>query len=82
MPDRQMPGERIQGGLVEYLADQPHVLEDHDAAPIRYRHTGRFLAAMLQSEHAVIGELGDHLARCEDPEYATLLARIIPLRPM
>lgn len=35
MPDGQMPGRcRTQRGLVEDLADQAHVLEDHDAFAI------------------------------------------------
>ena len=70
MADREVALERLEGGLVEDLGDQAHVLVDQDLAAVADRDAGRLLAAVLQGVEAEVGELGDVLARGPDPEDA------------
>src|SRR5690242_21855984 len=44
--------ERVEGGLVEDLRDQPHVLVDQDLAAVADRDPGRLLAAVLERVEA------------------------------
>jgi hypothetical protein len=73
VPDGQVTGHAGQGALVEDLRDQPEVLEDQDGAAVADRHAGGLLAAVLQGVEAVVGEVGDVLARRPDAEDAALL---------
>ena len=59
--------------LVEDLADQPEVLEDHDLATVADGHARGLLAAVLQGEEPEVGELRDLLAGRPDAEDAALL---------
>ena len=63
-----------QGLLVEHLGDQAEVLEHEHLGAVGDGDARGFLAAVLQCVQAVVGELGDFLARGPDPEYATLFA--------
>ena len=63
--------QRVEGGLVEDLTHQAHVLEDHDPAAIAHGDTGGLLAAVLQRIQAEVGELGDILVRRPHPEHPT-----------
>src|SRR5690349_13032579 len=65
-----LPGQGGQGGLVEDLGDQAHLLVHHDAAAVADRDAGRFLAAVLERVQAEVGELGDVLVRGPDTEHA------------
>ena len=68
--DADVPVEDGQGGLVEDLGNQSHVLEDGDGLAIGGGDPGRLLAAMLEGEKAEVDELGNPLPRCVDAEYA------------
>ena len=74
MPDRDVAAQRGQGGLVEDLGDQAHLLVHHDAAAVTDRDARRFLPAVLQRVQAVVGELRDILTRRPDTEYAAGLS--------
>ena len=67
-----MPGHGRQGLLIEHLADQTEILEDHHLRAVGDGNSGGLLPAMLQRVQAVVGELGDILARGPHPEYAAL----------
>ena len=71
VPDGHVAPEGVEGGLVEDLGDQSHVLEDHHSATVRHRHASGFLASVLQGVHAEIGEFGHLLTRGIDPDDAT-----------
>ena len=75
MADGQVPAQRAEGGLVEDLGDQTHVLEDHDLGAVADRDPGGLLAAVLQGVEAEVAELGHLLARGPDPEHATGVLR-------
>ena len=45
------------------VVTRPMSLHDGDGLAVAHRHAGRLLAAVLQGEHAVEGELRDGLAR-------------------
>ena len=75
MADRQVTLERVEGGLVEDLRDQTHVLVDQDLAAVADRDAGRLLATVLEGVEAEVGELRDVLARCPDPEDAAGVLR-------
>jgi hypothetical protein len=68
--DRDMTLERAEGGLVEDLGDQPHVLEDEDLGAVADRDTRGFLAPMLEGVQPEVRELGDLFARSPDTEDA------------
>jgi hypothetical protein len=69
-----VPDHAGQRRLVEDLGDQAEVLEHHHAAAVADGHAGSLLAAVLQRVEAVVGQLGDVLARRPDAEDAALLA--------
>ena len=70
MTHRDVAAERGQGGLVEDLGDQPHLLVHHDAAAVADRDARGLLPAVLQRVQAVVGELGHVLVRGPDTEHA------------
>ena len=70
MAHRDVPAQSGQGGLVEDLGDQAHLLVHHDAAAVADRDAGRFLAAVLQRVQAEVSELGDVFVRGPDTEHA------------
>ena len=70
MADGQVPAQRLEGGLVEDLRDQAHVLVDQDLPAVADRDAGRLLAAVLQRVEPEVGELGDVLAGGPDSEDA------------
>jgi hypothetical protein len=71
--DREVPRERRQRRLVEDLRDQPHVLEDHDAVAVADRDPRRLLAAVLEREQPVVGELGNLFVGGPDAEDPALV---------
>lgn len=75
MADREMTGERAEGGLVEDLADQPHVLVDEDLATVADRDARGLLAPMLQRVEAEVGEFGDFFPGCPDTENTARVLR-------
>ena len=75
--DGQVPLEGGQGGLVEHLAHQAHVLEDKHAAAVGDGHAGRLLAAVLEDVEPVVHEVGDRFTRPPDPEDSACLARMV-----
>ena len=77
--DGQVALERVEGGLVEHLRDQAHVLVDQDLPPVADRDAGGLLAAVLQGVEPEIGQLGDVLAGRPDPEDATGVLRALVL---
>ena len=77
MADAEPPAQGGEGGLVEDLGDQPHVLEHGDPFPRGDRDAGGFLAAVLESEEPVVGQLGDVLGWGEDPEDTTGVLRAV-----
>ena len=72
-----MPGELFEGGFVEDLRDQAHVLEDKNAMSVAGRDAGRLLAAMLQRVQAVVGEFRDFLAGSPDSEHSAGVLRAL-----
>ena len=64
--------QRAQHLLVEDLADQAEVLVDDGAPPVGHGHARRLLPPVLEGVEAVVGEVGDVLARGPDAEDATL----------
>ena len=77
--DGQVALERGEGGLVEHLRDQAHVLVDQDLPPVADRDPGGLLPAVLQGVEAEVGQLGDVLAGRPDPEDATGVLRALVL---
>jgi len=75
--DAEPPAQGGEGGLVEDLGDQPHVLEHGDPFPRGDRDAGGFLAAVLESEEPVVGQLGHVLGWGEDPEDTTGVLRAV-----
>ena len=78
--DREVALERVQGGLVEDLRDQAHVLVDEDLAAVADRDAGRLLAAVLEGVETEVGELGDVLAGGPDAEDAAGVLGALVLR--
>ncbi len=74
MPDRDVALHGAECLLVEYLADQPEILEDQHLRAVGYRDTSGFLAAVLKGVQAVIGELGDLFAGRPYAEYAAFFS--------
>jgi hypothetical protein len=70
VPDRDVPLEGLEGGLVEDLGDQAHVLVDQDLGAVGGRDARGFLSAMLEGVEPVVGEFGDVLTGGEDTEDA------------
>ncbi len=70
-----MAGQRGQRGLVEDLGDEAHLLVHQDAGAVADRDARRFLPAVLQRVQAVVGQLGDILARRPDAEHTAGLSR-------
>jgi hypothetical protein len=60
--DGDMPLQRLQDLLVEYLADQPEIFEDDDVFAVGDGDSGGFLPAVLKRVEPVVGELRDLLA--------------------
>ena len=77
MADRDVALHRGQRLLVEYLADQPEILEHQHLRTVGDGDAGGFLAAVLQRIQAVVGELGHFFARRPHPEYAALFAGFV-----
>ena len=71
MAHGQIPGQAGDRALVEDGGDEAHVLHHGDGLAVAHRHPRRFLAAVLQGEDAVEGELGHPLAGGVDAEDAT-----------
>jgi hypothetical protein len=69
MADREVALEGVEGGLVEDLRDQPHVLVDQDLPAVAHRDAGGLLAAVLEGVEPEVGQLGDVLAGSPDPEH-------------
>ena len=67
---RDVAAERGQGGLVEYLGDQAHLLMHHDAAAVADGDARGPLAPVLQRVQAEVGELGHVLVGGPYAEYA------------
>jgi len=74
MADAEVAVEAGQVGLVEYLGDQTHVLEDGDGAAVGGGDASRLLAAVLEGEEAEIYERGYPLGGGVDAEDAAGLA--------
>ena len=70
VPDREVALERVEGGLVEDLRDQPHVLVDQDLPAVADRDACGLLPPVLKRVEAEVGQLGDVLARRPDAEDA------------
>ncbi|GAA1404799.1 hypothetical protein GCM10009639_51040 [Kitasatospora putterlickiae] len=70
MSDGDMPVQRPQGGLVEDLGDESHVLEDENLGAVAHCDARGFLTAVLQGVKAEERELGDLLAGSPDTEDA------------
>ena len=68
MADGDVAAQRAQGGLVEDLADEPHVLVDEDLLTVTGGDAGRLLAAVLQRVEPEVRQLGDVLAGSPDSE--------------
>ncbi|GAA3228307.1 hypothetical protein GCM10020256_40460 [Streptomyces thermocoprophilus] len=68
---RDVALEGAEGGLVEDLGDQAHVLEDEDLGAVADRDSRGFLAPMLEGVEPEVRELGDLFARSPDTEDAT-----------
>ena len=66
--DGDVPAQCRQAALVEDLGDQPHVLVDEDLLAVARGDARGLLAAVLQGVEAVVGQLGDILARRPDTE--------------
>ncbi len=62
--------ERTEGGLVEDLGDEAHVLEDEDLGAVADRDARGFLAPMLEGVEPEVRELGDLFTRSPDTEDA------------
>ena len=79
VPHRDVPLEGVERLFVEDLRHQAQVLEDQDLVAVAHRDARGFLAAVLQGEQPVIGELGDVFAGRPDSEHAALFAgRLLP----
>ncbi|GAA5006593.1 hypothetical protein GCM10025734_46840 [Kitasatospora paranensis] len=70
MSDGDMPVQRPQGGLVEDLGHEAHVLEDENLGAVAHCNARGFLSAVLQGIEAEVRELGDLLAGSPDTEDA------------
>ncbi|GAA3112116.1 hypothetical protein GCM10010449_38030 [Streptomyces rectiviolaceus] len=70
MTDRDMTPERAEGGFVEDLGNEPHVLEDKDLGAVAHRDSRGFLASMLEGVQPEVSELGDLFTRSPDTEDA------------
>src|ERR1700693_3328726 len=80
MADRHVADQRAEHVLVEHLRDQPLIANRHDAAAVRSRRDpSRLLSAVLKREQGEIGQPGDVVVRCVDPEDATFVARPIAM---
>ncbi len=73
--DGQVAVQRLQGGLIEDLRDEAHVLVHEDLAAVGHGDTGRLLPAVLQGVDAEVGEFGHVLARRPYPEHAAGVLR-------
>ncbi|GAB2583234.1 hypothetical protein GCM10027168_14980 [Streptomyces capparidis] len=70
MADGQVPAQGAEGGLVEDLGDQAHVLEDQDLGAVAHRDARGLLSAVLQRVKPEVGEFGDLFSRGPDTEDA------------
>ena len=77
MADPEPPAQGCEGGLVEDLGDQSHVLEHCDPLSRRDRDARGFLAAVLEREEPVVGQLGHVFGRGEDPEDTAGILRAV-----
>ncbi len=68
--DRDMTLEGAEGGLVEDLGDQAHVLEDEDLGAVAHRDSRGLLSSMLQGVEPEVSELRDLFTRSPDTEDA------------
>ena len=66
----QVPLEGVEGGLVEDLGHEPHVLVDRDPLAVRGGDARGLLPAVLQRVETVVGQLGDVLAGSPHAEHA------------
>ncbi len=74
VPDRGVPGQAVEGGLVEDRAHQAEVALDGHPAVVAGGDAGALLAAVLQRVQRVVGQPGDVPAgRRGDAEDAALL---------
>ncbi len=74
VPDGDVALEGLQRLLVEHLGHEAQVLEHEDLVAVADGDAGGFLAAVLQREQAVVGQLGDVFARRPHAEHAAFLA--------
>lgn len=63
----ELTGQRANVGVGENAAHQAQVLADHDGSAIAHGDAGGFLAAVLQSAQAEIGETGDVAVGAQTP---------------
>ncbi|GLV87826.1 hypothetical protein Slala03_75150 [Streptomyces lavendulae subsp. lavendulae] len=70
MTDRDMTLERTEGGFVEDLGNEAHVLEDEDLGTVAHSDARGLLSAVLQCIQSEVGELGDLFTRSPDTEDA------------
>ncbi|GHE51910.1 hypothetical protein GCM10018785_21980 [Streptomyces longispororuber] len=70
MSDRDVSLEGAEGGLVEDLGHEAHVLEDEDLGAVADRDSRGFLAPMLEGVEPEVRELCDLFARSPDTEDA------------
>ena len=75
--DRDVAAQRGQGGLVEDLRHEAHVLVDEDLLAVGGRDAGGLLTAVLQRVEPEVGQLGDVLARGPDAEDAAGVLRAL-----
>ncbi len=68
VPDGDMAEQRAQGGFVEDLRDQTHVLVDEDLGAVAHCDTGGLLSAVLQGVQPEVGEFGDLFTGGPDTE--------------
>lgn len=80
MSDRNMSAQRLETGFGEDLRDQTHVLVHNDVAAVAHRDSGGLLTAMLQRVQTKVGQLGDFIPRCPDPEYSAGVLRALFIR--
>ncbi len=66
--DGEMTVEAREGALVEHGRHQAHVLHDGDGVAVAHRHAGGLLAAVLQGEQPVEGQVGHPHSGRVDPE--------------
>ncbi|GAA4681299.1 hypothetical protein GCM10023324_39210 [Streptomyces youssoufiensis] len=70
MPHGDVAAEGAEGGFVEDLRDQAHVLEDENLGAVAHCDARGLLSTVLQRVQPEIGEFGDLFTRSPDTEDA------------